>query len=173
MKGIFIDIEKCIGCKSCEIYCAVSHSASKQIFSAIFEDPLPAERVKVESYNAFSIPIQCRHCEEAPCVDACPSGALSKETETGIVAMDQGRCIGCWMCAMVCPFGAIIPKMDSKVIIKCDRCPDLDEPACVNACPTNALLFGELSEVMKKSRKKAAQITISAIKKEISIGGLI
>ncbi|MDY6967887.1 MAG: 4Fe-4S dicluster domain-containing protein [Spirochaetota bacterium] len=172
MKGIFVDIERCTGCKSCEIYCAVQHSESKQIFSAVFEDPLPSERIKVETFEESPIPIQCRHCDESPCVDACPSGALSSDAETGIVSLEEERCIGCWMCAMVCPFGAIIPRRDSKLILKCDRCPDLDQPACVNACPTNALVFGELDEVMKKYRKKAAQITISAIKKEISIGGL-
>jgi len=174
MKGIFVDLEKCLGCKNCEIYCAVEHSLTKNIFSAVFEKPLPVRRISVESSSdAVSFPIECRHCEEAPCIDTCPSGAMTEDVRTGIVSLDQDRCIGCWMCAMVCPFGVITPQWDTKIVLKCDRCPDLEVPACVTACPTRALLFGELSDIMKRTRKRVAAITISAAKKEIKIGGIL
>ncbi|MHC1636025.1 MAG: 4Fe-4S dicluster domain-containing protein [Candidatus Methanospirareceae archaeon] len=175
MKGIFIDLERCVGCKSCEIYCAVEHSSSKELFTAISETPPPVKRINVEvvTMGEVSLPLQCRHCEEAPCVDTCPSGALDRDLERGIVVHERDRCIGCWMCAVVCPFGVIIPEKESKIVLKCDRCPDLEMPACVTACPTKALIFGDLGDIMKERRKKVASIVLSAVKKEIKIGGVV
>jgi len=173
MKGIFVDLERCMGCKNCEVYCAVEHSAAKNLFPAVMEKPSPVRRISVESSGDTCLPLQCRHCEEAPCVDACPSGAMKNNPETGVVSHDQDRCIGCWMCAMVCPFGVISPQPDSKIVLKCDRCPDLETPACVSACPTKALLFDELANIMKKTRKNVTGRTISATKKETITGGIL
>ena len=171
MKGIYVDLEKCTGCKNCEIYCAVEHSVGKNVFAAALESPRPVRRISVECSDSVSIPLQCRHCEEAPCVDVCPSGAMQNDQQEHIVSHNQDRCIGCWMCAMVCPFGVIIPQKDSKIVLKCDRCPDLEIPACVTACPTNALIFGELGEVMKNTRRKVVDLTISAANRQINPGG--
>lgn len=162
-----MDIEKCLGCKNCEIYCMVEHSSSKDLFSAIFETPTPMNRISVE-HGDMPFPIMCRHCEDAPCVDACPTGGL--KMERGIVSHNTDMCIGCWMCAMVCPFGAIFPMDDRKIALKCDRCPDIEIPACVDACPTEALIFGELSEIMEIKRGKVAGMILSAAKMEIGVG---
>ncbi len=173
MKEVFVDLERCLGCRNCEVYCALEHSMSKNLFTAIFEKPLPIRRVSVESSGTTSIPIQCRHCEEAPCVDTCPSGAMRRDLVTGIVLLNQDRCIGCWMCAVVCPFGAITPERETRLVLKCDRCPDLETPACVTACHCNALLFGELKDIMKKKRKRVATLIMSAASREIKMGGIL
>ena len=153
MKVITCRIERCLGCKSCEIACSVEHSKTKVLVSAIQEDPLPRQRIRVlntgikdGTYRLKSIALQCRHCDEPFCVDACIAGGITKDPETGVVHFNRENCVGCWSCTMVCPFGAIVRLQDGKVAIKCDRCPDRDVPACVEACPTGALVFGEPEE---------------------------
>ncbi len=153
MKEILIDIEKCMGCKSCEIACRVAHSKSKNLFDAIFEERLSQKRVFVENIDGIPIPIQCRHCEEAPCTIACMTGALYKD-EKGITCYNESICVGCFMCVMVCPFGVINNNRYEKKIIKCDRCPDREIPSCVEACPTNALSFNIVEKFISNRRKK-------------------
>ena len=153
MKEILIDIEKCMGCKSCEIACRIAHSISKNLFSAIFEKKLPQKRVYVENIDGFPVPVQCRHCEDAPCVMACMTGALYKDGNS-VTCYDESVCVGCFMCVMVCPFGIINRNRYEKKIVKCDRCPDRDIPACVEACPTNALTFKDVGEFSFERRTK-------------------
>jgi carbon-monoxide dehydrogenase iron sulfur subunit len=147
MKKIIPKEEYCIGCQLCEVYCALEHSRSKNIHKFKNEYPLPKNRVKVEINGKTSFALSCRHCEDAPCVDACISGAMQKDPETGIVINNHDKCVGCWMCIMSCPFGAIRKGDDEKVSLKCDFCPDLNEPACVANCPQEALI------VVKKESK--------------------
>lgn len=157
MKRIFVDVEKCLACRSCEIACAVEHSQSKNLFLFLQEKPRPYPRIKVEKSSKLqTFPLQCRHCEEPYCLDACISGALSKDSETGLVILDEEKCVGCWMCVMVCPFGVIRPDKEKKIAIRCDLCQDKSLPACVEACPTGALFFGEIEDFKKKSGKSLA-----------------
>jgi carbon-monoxide dehydrogenase iron sulfur subunit len=154
MKKIYCDISKCVGCKSCEIACAVEHSQSKNIFIAIKESPLPKKRVKTESLGSRIISLHCQHCEEAPCVKACMSGALSKDPILGAILHDREKCVGCWMCVMVCPFGAIVRDIENHIAVKCDLCPDREDYACVVACPTRALFVGTKEEFEKKIKER-------------------
>ncbi|MFQ5834869.1 MAG: 4Fe-4S dicluster domain-containing protein [bacterium] len=156
MKRIFVDIDKCFGCRSCEIACAVEHSLSKDLFKAIKEDPLPRPRTDVQQdVKRNSFPLQCRHCEEPYCIDACIAGAIRKDPGTGLVVSDENKCVGCWTCLMVCPWGVIRPAQVSvrgkkkKVALSCDLCQDRETPACVQACPTGCLHFEEVEEFKK------------------------
>lgn len=91
----------------------------------------------------ISFSLSCRHCDDAPCVEACITGAMSRD-ERGAVTVDRERCVGCWTCILVCPYGAIQrDERERKVSSKCDLCPDLDTPACVEACPNRALVVDE------------------------------
>jgi carbon-monoxide dehydrogenase iron sulfur subunit len=82
------------------------------------------------------------------------SGALTKDEETGATLHNKEKCVGCWMCVMVCPFGAIIRDAEEHIAVKCDLCPDRDDYACVIACPTGALFSGTKEEFWKKLNKK-------------------
>ena len=157
MKEVFVNMDRCLGCKSCELACTVEHSQSKSLFGALSERPLPGKRVFVAYGDGKKVPLQCRHCEEAPCIDACMAGAMTWDDETHLVNHDPEKCVGCWMCIMVCPFGVIGREKDAKVAIKCDRCYERDEPACVEACPTGALLFATLEEAEKIKRERVVK----------------
>ncbi len=156
MKEIFVRLDRCQGCRSCEMACAVENSNSKSLYGAISEKPVPVRRLYVEQAMDQKVPLVCRHCEDAPCVAVCRTGAMSQSPLTGIVDRDADRCVGCWMCAMVCPYGVIGRQSEARVAVKCDRCKDLQVPACVNACPTNTLVFADQREFMEMMRREAA-----------------
>lgn len=156
MKEIWVDFERCVGCLSCLLACKVEHSKSKDLFQAVSERPLPAGRMRVEEAEGYQFPVQCRHCEDSPCIYACMAGAISRDERTGIVLHDSEKCVGCWMCVMVCPLGAIMPDYRRRVALKCDRCPERDVPACVQACPTRALKYVDYSEMTSKLRRETA-----------------
>lgn len=156
MQEIFVDVSRCLGCKSCELACAVAHSGSQSLFSALFESVPPRKRIYVHAGERFSVPISCRHCEEAGCVAICPTGAMHREEGTGAVLHDPTRCLGCGFCEMACPFGVITRAFGSKIVAKCDRCLDRKVPACVEACPTRALLFITPEEAQQLKRQRLA-----------------
>ncbi len=150
MKKLYYDVKKCLGCKSCEIACAVEHSLVKDLFKAIREEVLSLPRQKVYTSGGKNFPVSCRHCQEPKCVDACMAGALTYDKEKGIILHDESRCVGCWMCVMVCYYAAIRPNFKTKLPLRCDKCPDKDEPACVAACPTGAIIWQEEVQVTKE-----------------------
>lgn len=159
MKGmIFVDLKKCVACKSCELACAVEHSKHKDLYKSIDEHPAPQGRVKVEAVAEFTIPLQCRHCEDAPCVKICPTKAIKRADKEYPVLIKEELCIGCKWCITVCPFGVIGMDRQGKAAIKCDLCferlKDNKLPACVLACPTKALQFKTLEEVSAEKRKE-------------------
>lgn len=151
-KKIYCDLTRCVGCKSCEIACALEYSQSKNIFLAVKEKPLPKQRIFLQVSKDGPYPLQCRHCDEPACVLACMSVAIVKDTDTGVVTIDKEKCVGCGMCSMSCPFGALIMDKDKEASHKCDLCIELGEPECVKACPTKSLFFGTLEEFREKTR---------------------
>ena len=158
MKEILIRPERCMGCRSCEVACAVEHSRSKSLLGAVAEKPLPKKRIYVEFVPecAISVPMVCHHCEDASCFSVCPTGALSQDGIVRVVTHDIEACIGCWTCASVCGFGMIGRNREQRVAIKCDWCPDREGPACVSACPTGALVYKEVEEFSGSKRAVAA-----------------
>jgi carbon-monoxide dehydrogenase iron sulfur subunit len=102
MKRIYVNEEYCIACRLCEIHCQVQHSQSKKIIKAFREeDPRAMPRLLVEEEGPLSFAMQCRHCEDARCLEACITGAMHRDEETGAVLCDEDKCVGCWMCVMV------------------------------------------------------------------------
>ena len=160
-KEIFVRLDKCLGCHSCRLACAVEHSSGKSMYSALAEYPKPKSRLFVEWVTPDkSVPIVCRHCEDAPCMHACIAGAISR-TDENVVLTDKDKCIGCWTCVMVCPYGVIGRQMEEHKAYRCDRCPDLDEPACVSACPTNALVYQTVENFSARQRTATAEELVS------------
>jgi carbon-monoxide dehydrogenase iron sulfur subunit len=145
MKRIYVNEEYCVACRLCEIHCLVQHSRSKKIIKAFKEElPRALPRVLVEEEGPLSFAMQCRHCAEAHCIEACITGAIHRDDLTGAILCDEEKCVGCWMCVMVCPFGAIRRNVDgSKAISKCDLCAGEETPVCVAHCPNEALVYEE------------------------------
>ena len=132
-----------MGCRLCEVYCLVQHSKSKEIIKAYKgESPKPLPRLLVEEKGNQSFALQCRHCEDAPCLEACMTGAMHRDQATEAIICDEDKCVGCWMCIMVCPFGVI--KRDTKekkVASKCDLCKGEETPVCIKNCPNEAIVL--------------------------------
>lgn len=155
-REIFVRTDRCLGCLTCEIACAVEHSRSKNLFGAIAEWPVPKRRLWVEWVAPrHKVPVLCRHCEDAPCMYACISGAISRDI-AGVVTTNVDKCIGCWTCVMVCPYGVIGRHLETHKAYRCDRCPDREEPACVISCPTKALVYRTVEEFSAHARQAAA-----------------
>ncbi|MHB0980910.1 MAG: 4Fe-4S dicluster domain-containing protein [Thermoleophilia bacterium] len=158
---IYVVPARCTGCRSCEMACAVEHSQSKSLYGAITETPLPRRRIYVEAVDTVAVPVACRHCDEAFCANACITGAIRRDAR-GFVLLDETRCIGCNSCIMLCPFGVIQKDEARHVAVKCDLCPDLPGPACVAACPTNALRFEEAGDFARSRRRSTAVVGAAA-----------
>ena len=116
MQVIAVHLDRCTGCKTCELYCAIERGSSqKTLLKAVQESPLPQARLRVEGSNAASFPVQCRHCLKAPCLDACLTGALVRDPAGNMVVIQQDRCIACWTCTMFCPYGVIFPVARERI----------------------------------------------------------
>jgi carbon-monoxide dehydrogenase iron sulfur subunit len=155
MKVIGVHMERCTGCKTCELYCAAERgSAGKTLLAAVQETPTPQPRVRVEGGPGVSFPLQCRHCLQAPCLDACLTGALYRDETSGLVIIREERCIGCWTCMAFCPYGVIYPAPERKIAIKCDRCLYMETPICADVCPTEALELIEVEGIERLLHEK-------------------
>ncbi len=156
---IFQDVKKCIGCHSCEVACKTSKRLPK--------GPRPCQIVTVGPRWVGGLPrasynfISCYHCEKPWCVAACPTGAMQKRPEDGIVFVSHEQCVGCKACMKACPWGAPQWDREARKVVKCDYCKDrLDtglKPACVSLCSTHCLHFGRPDEVPSLKRERHAQ----------------
>ena len=163
MKIIGVHLDRCTGCKTCELYCAAERGSNgKTLLKAVQETPVPTARVRVEGTNRVSMALQCRQCLDAPCLDACLAGALTRDPETQMVVIQEERCIGCWTCTIFCPYGAIYPWPERKVALKCDRCNYMEYPVCVDVCPTNALELVDLDAYEAFLQEKRQKIPEAA-----------
>jgi carbon-monoxide dehydrogenase iron sulfur subunit len=172
VKRIVADPAKCMACRACEIACALAHAGTDDLVEAIFQKGAKP-RIYIEAAGSFAVPLQCRHCEDAPCVRVCPSGALWRLDGDAPVSVDAGKCIGCAYCVEVCPFGVIrvarvageYASGKEQAVIKCDLCIERQaeglQPACVSACPVGALAFVEVDQNAKTIRLKAARASIT------------
>lgn len=153
---LIVDVKRCIACKRCMTECAVAHSRSGELAGAMQETPRPEPRVWVKQLGAFSAPYQCRHCENPPCVAACPNGALSKDAERGPVVLNLDACAGAAKCVKKCPFLGIQMNLDGTTAVKCDLCITRLEaggvPACAAACPTDAIVYKRFEELSDEEK---------------------
>ncbi len=174
MRSVFVNPERCIGCLQCELACSVEHSTSQDERLAFLERPVPRRRIHVQSgtVSGTAFPNRCRHCNPAPCLNVCPTGAITADEELGVVLVNPKRCIGCAMCAIVCPFDVITfyPLQDGPgdgipVAVKCDGCIDRllkgQVPACTEICKVDALVFGELNDLIAAGRVRETRSVLS------------
>lgn len=137
---------RCIGCRTCAIACVVAHEG-KRIFEIDPDGYAFNPRLFMVKTAKLSAPVQCRHCENPACKQACTSNAIS--IKENAVVIDAHKCIGCKNCVIACPFGAVeivetaeIARdgTNRRVANKCDLCKDAGgKPSCVRVCPTEAL----------------------------------
>ncbi len=169
MKTIFVDHDLCLSCHSCELACATIHSKSKSLYGAIAEEYPARSRIHVEYVGSGGFPLQCRHCDDPQCVKACVSKALYIDAATGAVLHDDSHCIGCTMCVLACPFGAVEEQEvedNRSAVSKCDLCQKLsDAPACTLACPTGAISF-KTSEAYSKDKRREYLVELTSTSKE-------
>ena len=155
--AFWFDQSKCTGCKACSIACKDKNdlpvgvtwrSVAEYTGGSWVED----ERTGSFTNNVFAYytSISCNHCADPICVSVCPSTAMHKG-ENGVVSVDPSVCIGCRYCEMACPYSAPQFNPDKGVMTKCDFCVDRiaagEEPACVAACPSRALGYGEADDI--------------------------
>ena len=158
MKSISVNIEKCTGCRLCELACSLKNSRECNPAAAM---------IQVVGFDElFSTPIMCLQCEKPGCLNICPTGAIVRDPEAGTVTVSRAKCIGCKLCVVACPFGNISFSSVNRVAVKCELCGG--EPECVAFCPTKALEFQEaetavigkktsLSERLKRACEETRQ----------------
>ncbi len=152
--ALVIDMNRCVGCRTCTVACKMENNlplgiSRMRVFNPqgnlYFDKPVGI----YPNLKMYWTPVPCQHCDEAPCVQVCPSGALQKRAD-GIVTLDKDRCIGCRYCSWVCPYDVPQYDKDSGVSDKCDLCAHLidkgEEPMCVKCCPSRAIKFGDLDD---------------------------
>lgn len=161
---LFCDPSLCLGCKTCELRCAVERSSvGKSLYLAVKEEVLPQPRVYVGWDGQRSFPLQCRHCEDAPCLEICSTGALKRDAASGCTYIDSEQCLACWMCVMVCPYGVISPAVQIHAADKCDQCFQMAEPFCVAACPTGALRLLTPAEYETSLAERRTTVSSAAV----------
>lgn len=162
---IIANPKKCIGCRTCEVACVMAHSKDNLLISTN-QKMIFNPKLSVIKTATVSAPIQCRHCEDAPCANSCPTDAIINKN--GIVYIDENLCIGCKTCAIVCPFGAIdITETNQadieKTVVanKCDLCVGRENgPACIEVCPTKALELIQKEDIQKSTEDKRSKAAL-------------
>jgi len=169
--GFYFDPNSCMGCNACAMACKNRHGVD--------EGSVDWRRVETVSSGSFpnyqetNVSLSCMHCEDAPCVNVCPTNAIEKRESDGIVTINREDCIGCRYCGWACPYGA--PQYGEEGLMqKCNLCLDKGpgsgagetsknaqeeplEPACVDECVGEALHAGPIGELMDKASDAAAE----------------
>ena len=153
--ALLIDLERCTGCKSCEVACKQEHRLgpgeyrNKVVWTSGVED----------AGLAF-LTLTCQHCERPACVRACPVNpkAIEKDAVTGVVSVVESRCTGCGECVIACPYSAMGYDPKEHHAVKCDLCADRraqgQTTACASVCPTQAIRFGQRDELLAQSQRE-------------------
>ncbi len=167
---IVADSTQCIGCRTCEIACATAHMPDSALSAGTF-----SPRLKVVKTAMITTPVLCRQCENAPCANACPTGAIRYQDHS--VQVQQSFCIGCKSCTLACPYGMITvsvagmpasatrPAVYHAMAYKCDICRGRNQgPACVEVCPTGALRLIHPDELQRDQRQKQRQMAKNVLR---------
>ena len=157
--GFYIESSLCSGCKTCQVSCKDKNGLDDgRAFRRVYEFRgggfAESGNGYVNNVFAYTMSISCNHCSDPICVKNCPTTAMTKRQEDGVVVVDTTKCVGCGTCAWSCPYGA--PQMNKATgqMSKCDFCIDLqakgEDPVCVAACPLNAIKYGPIEELRAK-----------------------
>ncbi|MCD6292938.1 MAG: 4Fe-4S dicluster domain-containing protein [Deltaproteobacteria bacterium] len=199
--GVLVDLTRCIGCRTCEAACNKEHGLPEpelpfddfSVFDQLFHDGKQKRRTTEKAYTvvnryetkAQEAPVyrklQCNHCSEPACLTSCFVNAYTK-TKEGAVIYNADVCVGCRMCMVACPFRVPAYTYDSALhpqVIKCNFCYDNrltkgKPPACVEACPQEALTFGHRKTIVKAAHdriKSSPKKYVDHVYGETEVGG--
>ena len=146
------DQNKCVGCRDCRIACNETNKLPKGRSRLLLE--LQGSKLETDrgyEPNRRYIRVSCQQCKNAPCVRVCPTGAAHRDPKTGIVTMDTSKCVGCKYCIVACPYNVRFINEETKVADNCDFCLHTrleknEQPACVESCKYDALIFGDIND---------------------------
>lgn len=152
--GFYFDADRCVQCRTCEVACKTTRNLELgikwrrvvEIWGGVYPD-----------ITCSFFALACMHCGKPACIEACPTRAIDKRGEDGIVVVDRDKCNGCRDCFQACPYG--VPQFgDDGIMQKCDFCARIStEPACAVHCPTQALRFGTLDGLLETAKGKGAK----------------
>jgi Fe-S-cluster-containing dehydrogenase component len=145
LKRILVHEDICSGCRACEVACVARHEGR-------FGTATARIRVTKIEHLGLDHPHVCRLCRRAPCVDACPTGALYKDEGAGAVLLHADDCIGCAACVDACPFGMATLHPETGLPLICDLCGG--DPACVKRCATGAIVYEEAGAEARAKRER-------------------
>ena len=131
-KLLIFNASNCTGCKTCEMACSLTQTGVC--------NPASSRRRTIHfDEDILDVPMQCQQCDDPACMNICPANAIYADAETGAKIIDDQKCIGCKMCMIACPFGAVSVDPINKKVVKCNLC--LGDPACAKFCPTGAIEY--------------------------------
>lgn len=164
--GMLVDLRRCVGCHTCSVACKCENLVPLDTYRTWVKI---IEKGQFPNVSRSFLPSMCNNCENPICVRNCPTQATFRR-EDGIVMQDPHRCIGCKYCMASCPYDVRYVDSLKKIVQKCTWChhrvdAGLD-PACVNACPTSALVFGDLNDPESKISKLLASNAVQVLKPE-------
>lgn len=155
--GFYIRAGRCVQCHACEVACKVANQVE---LGPRWRRVPTCWSGQFPEVTCHSISISCMHCAAPACMAACPTGAIAKRAEDGIVVVDPSLCNGCRECARACPYGAPQFGADGKMQ-KCNLCLDRllagKEPACVATCPAEALGYGSLDDLLQAGQRLSGE----------------
>jgi anaerobic dimethyl sulfoxide reductase subunit B (iron-sulfur subunit) len=149
--GFYFDSTHCIGCRTCHVACKDKNNLG---VGPVFRHVFTFEGGKFPQPWVYHLSMACNHCSDPACVNNCPTGAMHKNADTGIVEVDKSKCIGCRYCMWSCPYDAVSFIEEEGKVGKCNFCSDLlaqgQNPACVDACVMRVLKFGDLDKLRQE-----------------------
>jgi Fe-S-cluster-containing hydrogenase component 2 len=145
MKVIFVEPDRCLGCRNCERVCSFQDSGG-------FKRENTNIWVQIDLGKRSIFTMTCQQCETAVCLEICPAAAIRRDPDTQAVVVDETACLGCKMCVHACPFGCIHFEEQRRIAAKCDLCSG--DPKCVQNCMASALHYGDINELAAFKRKK-------------------
>ncbi len=158
--GFAFNAAYCNGCKTCMLACKDRYDLDGETnFRRVFEYGggkayFDENGLLANDCFGYYLSISCNHCDDPACVKVCPTAAMTKDAETGLVHVDESRCIGCAYCEMACPYGNPSISAETGHSHKCTGCIDRvkegKSPICVEACPQRALRFGKIDELREQ-----------------------
>ena len=165
--AMVIDARRCYGVQACTVACKAEYKVP------LGENRSWVEEIEKGSYPEVTrnfLPRLCNHCSEPACVKVCPTGATWKRAEDGIVVIDKDVCIGCKYCIQACPFDARFVNEDTGTADKCDFCIHRVsqglQPACVEACPSRARVFGDINDPDSEVSRLIAENPVTVLRPE-------